>query len=225
MKKVFSVFLALTMLVCLCIPAAAAEANEEDSEVSDLFIHVCDLFFSGKGEAYDKNGNDVTTSFYSSYITAYVSGNYAAIKNGCISAGVSCIKTHDVATIQPRLTLTKTYEEMSYHLIEQKGFPYNGKTWGFVVWATGSFSYYDSTFQISSYTDPSLSYTYDGLGAAFVGSVTGTTVTRPSLINNRTTLTFTVNNTHEVSVPIPGVDLITGTIGPFETESVFTISV
>ena len=49
MKKVFSVFLALTMLVCLCIPAAAAEANEEDSDVSDLFIHVCDLFFSGKG--------------------------------------------------------------------------------------------------------------------------------------------------------------------------------
>jgi len=40
-----------------------------------------------------------------------------------------------------------------------------------------------------------------------------------------TTLTFTVNNTHEVSVSIPGVDLIPGTIGPFETESVFTISV
>ena len=34
-----------------------------------------------------------------------------------------------------------------------------------------------------------------------------------------------LNNTHEVSVPITGVDLITGTIGPFETESVFTISV
>ena len=107
MKKVFSVFLALTMLVCLCIPAAAAEANEEDSEVSDLFIHVCDLFFSGKGEAYDKNGNDVTTSFYSSYITAYASGNYAAIKNGCISAGVSCIKRRNDRTLGGTLLYSK----------------------------------------------------------------------------------------------------------------------
>lgn len=46
-----------------------------------------------------------------------------------------------------------------------------------------------------------------------------------NIMKKTTTLTFTVNNTHEVSVPIPGVDLVTGTIGPFETESVFTISV
>lgn len=46
-----------------------------------------------------------------------------------------------------------------------------------------------------------------------------------NIMKKTTTLTFTVNNTHEVSVPIPGVDLIPGTIGPFETESVFTISV
>lgn len=225
MKKFLSLFLALAMSVCLCIPASAAEANTEDTEVSDLFIQVCDLFFSGKGEAFDHSGNDVTSSFYSAYISAYTSGNYAAIKDGCISLGISCIKTHDDAAIQPRLQLTRTYEEMSYHLITQEGFPYDGKTWGFVVWATGSFTYHDSTFQIASYTSPSISYTYDGLGAAFVGSVTGNTITGPSLTNNRTTLTFTVEATHEVSVPIPGVDLITGTIGPFETESVFEISV
>ncbi len=46
-----------------------------------------------------------------------------------------------------------------------------------------------------------------------------------NIMKKTTTLTFTVNNTHEVSVSIPGVDLIPGTIGPFETESVFTISV
>lgn len=93
------------------------------------------------------------------------------------------------------------------------------------MWATGSFTYHDSTFQITSYTAPSISYTYDGLGAAFVGSVTGNTITGPSLTNNNRTLRFTVNATHTVSVPIPGVDLITGTIGPFSTSSTFSLSV
>lgn len=225
MKKYLSLFLALAISICLCIPASAAEANTEDTEVSDLFIQVCDLFFSGKGEAFDQSGNDVTSSFYSAYITAYNSENYAAIKDGCSSLGISCIKTHDEAAIQPRLELSRTYSEMSYHLITQQGFPYNGKSWGFVVSASGSFTYQDSTFQIASYTSPNISFSFDGLGAAFSASVTGNTIIGPSFTNNRTSLRFTVNATHEVSVPIPGVDYITGTIGPFNTSSVFEISV
>lgn len=223
MKRVFSLILVFLMSFSLIVPAHASDV--EESSVSETFIHVCDLFFAGKGEAYDQTGADVTDSFYNSYLSAYSAGNYAAIKSGCITSGISCIETHDVSAIQPRLELSRTYEEMKYHLVTQEGFPYDGKTWGFVVWATGSFTYHDSTFQIASYTSPNISYTYDGLGAAFVGSVTANTISIPTLINNRTTLTFTVNATHEVSVPIPGVDLITGTIGPFETESVFEISV
>ena len=121
-KKVLSLGLVIIMAFCFCVPAFATESSTDDGDVSELFIHVCDLFFDGNGEAYDQDGNDVSLAFYSTFINAYSSKDYTAIKEGCISLGISCIKTHNESAIQPRLVLTKTYEEMSYHLITQNGF-------------------------------------------------------------------------------------------------------
>lgn len=54
MKKVFSVFLALTMLVCLCIPAAAAEANEKIARfLISLFMYAT-CFSPEKGKLTTK---------------------------------------------------------------------------------------------------------------------------------------------------------------------------
>ena len=225
MKKSLSLFIILTMIFCLTLPAFATDIELSRSAASASFIEICDLFFAGKGEAFTQNGTNVTEEFYSSYIEAYSSGAYDAIKAGCISSGVSCIKVRDVSSTQTRLEMTRTYNEMSYHLITQQGYPYDGKTWGFVVQAVGSFTYHDSTLQIASYTAPRLIYSFDGLGAAFTGAVTESTVSIPTLINGRTTLKFSAEVRHEVYVPIPGIDLLTGTIGPFDTISVFEISI
>ena len=188
-------------------------------------LYKCDLFFNGDGKAYDADETDITEKFYDACSAMHSVGDYTAIIEWCIHNSVSCIKTRSEELMQPEMEMTRRYNEMSYHLITQNGFPYDGKTWGFVVRASGSFTYQDSTFQIASFGYPTISYEFDSLGAAFTGSVTGNTITGPYITDNRTKLPFTVTATHEVSVPLPGLDLITGTIGPFETESVFEIGV
>ncbi len=234
MKKSIAFLLALAFLI-LPISANAVELAENDAPIpSEDFIKVCDLLFSGNGQAFNQNDENVTHIFCNTYIDAYTNRDYATILDSFFKENVYYIQTHkesvqpreeSVYQVAPRLVMTKSYEDSKVHLVRQSGFPYDGKSWYFIVTATGSFTYNDSTFQISSFPNPTISVSFSDLGAAFTGNLESMTTTTPQLNSSRSSASFTVTTKHTVSCPIPGVDYVTGTLGPFTNVSNFTISI
>ena len=212
------------VLIVLTIPVGATSVDTE-TIVPDSFIELCDLVFSGHGEVYDESNQDVTQIFCSNYLNYYNSGNYAAILNGCYE-DISCIRTHKISTVsvQRRLELTKSYEEQSTHFVTHTGFPYNGKSWYFVVTASGTFTYNDGNAQISHFPTPTYSFSFVDIGSGFTGSVTSMTSSQINMNSARTSVSFSVDTTHTVTYPIP--NLITpGTLGPYSHTSSFTVSI
>lgn len=215
-------FVLLLMFVCMPISVNAANSSTAEMQDSDKLIKVFDQFFSGQGTAYNSANEDVTQEFYNTHIKEFCSGDYDAIKEGLNVEDIACIETYSI--IQPtRLEMTKTYEQTRIHPVRQDEYPYEGMAWYIIVTATGSFTYHDSTLQISSYEDPEISVDFADLGALFSGTPTSIKVSSPKYISNRTGISFSVTVKHTVSCPIPGIDYITDTIGPFETVSNFEI--
>lgn len=223
MKKGIAVFVVLVMLVVMTQPVYAATDNETD--VSDSFIEISTLLFTGNGEVYDANGNDITQAFLQNYQILYDSRDYAAIQNACLAENISQIRAHNQTSSQSkaRAILTIEYEEYSLHYITQEGIPYDGKTWTLLVTASGTYSYNDGMGQIIAFPTPTISYALNGLGAKFSGSIDSSRTTTPVINSSKTAVTFNTTTTHSVSCPIPGVDYITGTLGPFTTVSYFTV--
>lgn len=224
MKKVLTLILSLSLILFTFPVSTNALASSEPAppSISEKFMKVCDLFFSGNGQAYDQNNEDITSFFYNTYLPSYDVGDYVAIYNGYLNHNLSSIQVHEISIKPAGLVLNHSYEEMSYHLVKQNGFPYNGKTWEFLVFAKGTFSYYDSSFQIVDFKNPTITFDFNGLGVLFSGSVTNVTLSPITFTNNNKTAVFTVTTKHEVSCPVP--EYITGTLGPFTNVSVFNIS-
>lgn len=226
MKKSIAFILSLLLLA---LPVSANATGLEKSKApvpSENFIEICDLLFSGNGKTYNQSDEDVTKLFCDTYANAYINKDYAAILHGCFEEGIACIQTHkeSVSQITPKLVMSKSYETSQAQLVHQVGFPYDGKAWYIIVTASGDYTYYDSTNQISSFPPPTIGVSFSDLGAAFTGNVTKTKTTTPKLDSNRTSASFTVTTEHTVSCPIPGSDYITGTLGPFKNVFNFTIS-
>ena len=210
MKKLFAMFLTLCLIFSFSTTAFASSVDEREVPVASAdFKRVCDQVFEGKGEVYNANGIDITNSFLTRYNAIYQSGNYDAILSGCFKEGV----------------LHPQYEESVVHLVKQNGFPYDGKSWYLVVTATGSYGYQDSTNEIIDFPSPTINVSFSDLGALFSGSLDSIRTTKPAINSNKTSASFTVTTTHTVSCPIPGVDYVTGTLGPFTNVSNFTIEV
>lgn len=228
LKKVFATFLALCFMLSLSTTAfASSTENREISVANADFKRVCNQVFQGNGEVYNTNGVDVTDSFLTKYYGAYQSGNYDEILSGCFADGITQISGHNniMPDVTTRSVLHPQYEESVVHLVTQNGFPYDGKSWYLVVTATGSYGYQDSTNEIISFPSPTINVSFSDLGALFSGSLDSIKTTQPVINSSKTSASFSVTTTHTVSCPIPSVDYITGTLGPFTNVSNFTIEV
>lgn len=217
--------LALILAVLTLPMSVFAAENSNDMSVvpSDDFIRMCDLLFAGNGEVYSSDGVDITQSFVLEYGTAYSSNDYATILRACYSSDVSQIRTHSKG-VPTRAIMDIPYEERVVHFITQNGFPYDGKSWYFMVTASGTYAYNDGYQYIQNFPAPTISVSYHDLGALFSGSLTSMSVTSPAFNSSKTSVSFTVTTTHTVSCPIPGSDYLTGTLGPFTNRSNFTIN-
>lgn len=228
MKKLFAMFLTLCLIFSFSTTAFASSVDEREVPVASAdFKRVCDQVFEGKGEVYNANGIDITNSFLTRYNAIYQSGNYDAILSGCFKEGISQLTGHKniVPDVTTRTVLHPQYEESVVHLVKQNGFPYDGKSWYLVVTATGSYGYQDSTNEIIDFPSPTINVSFSDLGALFSGSLDSIRTTKPAINSNKTSASFTVTTTHTVSCPIPGVDYVTGTLGPFTNVSNFAIEV
>lgn len=229
MKKVLAVFLSsILMLSLLCTPAFAAETRVSavnETEVADGFVATCDLVFSGKGEVFNSEGIEITQSFVYACREAYNMRNYAAILEACYDMEVFRICAHGNTETKAstRAYMTLSYEEYAIHFITQEGFPYDGKSWYFMVTATGTYVYLDGYDTIQAVHEPTIDVSYIDLGAAFAGSLDSVSVSTPVISADRSYATFNVTTEHTVGCPIPGVDFIMGTLGPFTNVSYFTI--
>lgn len=228
MKKLFAIFLALCLIFNFSTIAFASPAEKREIPVASAdFKKVCDQVFQGKGEVYNASGIDITNSFLTRYNEIYQSGNYNAILYGCFEEGVSQLTGHKniVPDVTDRAVLHPQYEESAVHLVKQNGFPYDGKSWYLTVTATGSYGYQDSTNEIIDFPSPTISVSFSDLGALFSGSLDSVRTTRPVVNSSKTSASFSVTTTHTVSCPIPGVDNVTGALGPFTNVSNFTVEV
>lgn len=228
-KKFVSIFVLFVLALSISAGALEPVTNEETQALPSVFIEKCDLLFSGSGKIYTHNGEDVTQLFCTTYMSTYKVGDYVAIRDACRAENISYIKTYRENTLaMPRLSMTKSYEESELYLVENKEFPYKGKTWYFEVKATGSFTYNDGNFQISSFPNPTIEVAYYDTGSLFAGSLTSMTTTTPRLNSSKNSASFTVTTKHTMSCPIPdvsgGTAPVTGTLGPFTYVSNFTIS-
>ncbi len=231
-KKVASLFLVVFILTGLLAPAYAMEIeNEGDADadnstvtVTSDMIKVCNLVFDGNGELYNSDGDDVTENFIIKYNDFYMNKDYISIVNAFNEEGISNIYAHGNknSAVQPIAFMDIPYDEVVVHLVTQNEFPYNGKSWYFIVEATGTYVYQISGY-IYSFPTPTINVSYSGLGELFSGSLTSINVTTPVLNSSKNEASFTVTTQHEVSCPIPGLDYITGTLGPFTNVSNFKI--
>lgn len=219
------------LLNVIAIPAyaststATASVSPSNPEVSTEFIKVCDLVFVGNGEVINSDGLDITQNFIAAYLDVYTSNDYSTILSACYKLGISQFRGHGdpVAQISPRAYMTLSYDESVVHFVTQEGFPYDGKSWYFIVTATGTYRYEDGNQIILEVSMPTITTTFSDLGAAFSGSCNSTTIDSPVISSDRSYATIKVTTEHTVSCPIPGASYITGTLGPFTNISNFTI--
>ncbi len=226
MKKILMrVSLLLVIIFCVTPFSAYATTSGTEPEISERFVAICDLVFSGKGEVYNSEGIEITQDFVNAYLGAYNTGNYDTILGACYDMGISRILGHGDKIMQPstRAFMTLSYEEHAVHFVTQEGPPYDGKSWHFIVTATGTYVYNDGYQRIEEVRTPTISASYHDIGAAFAGSLDSVRTTTPIISSDGSYATFNVTTTHTVGCPIPGVGSIMGTLGPFTHVSYFTI--
>ena len=228
LRKLFAFFLSLCLMLAFSTNVFAASGDDEKNLVAnDDFKKVCDQVFQGNGEVYKANSEDVTNSFLEEYYAAYQSENYDYILEGCYDDGIVQITgySNHSADVTPRTMMQLQYDRSVIHLITQHGVPYDGKSWYLVVTATGTFGYQESMNEIVHFPEPTIKVSFSDLGALFSGNLEGISITQPVINSSKTAASFSVTTTHTVSCPIPGLEYITGTLGPFTNVSNFTISV
>lgn len=225
-RSLFCIIVSIAFVFSMGLVSMAASSGNTNAAVPNSdFIRICNQLFAGNGEVYTIDGTEVTNNFVSKYNSAYQSKDYASILSGCYKDDISRIHARKIAepTYATRAVLQLTYEESVAHLIRQSGFPYDGKSWYLVITASGSYGYQDTTGQIISFPSPTIRASFSDLGALFSGSLDSMKTTAPSINSSKTAASFKVTTTHTVSCPIPGVDYVTGTLGPFTNVSDFTI--
>ena len=226
-RSLLCVLLSIVLMLGFNLNAFASPESDESVEVADdNFIEICDLLFSGYGEVYDSNGSDITSSFISEYFGTYQSRDYSMILSKCYAENISQIRTHKATELSSSArasVLQLAYEDSITHFITNNAAPYEGKSWYVTVTASGTYGYAEPDNRILSCNNPSMSVSFGSLGALFSGNIERIRSSTPLINNNAMCITFTVYLEHTVSCPIPGVDHITGTLGPFNTESNFTI--
>lgn len=225
-KKLLAMLLTLCLITGLSTTTFAASVKSEDIPTPNAeFIKICEQIFTGNGEVYTSNGTDITTSFIAKYNSAYLSKDYQTILAGCYADNISQLngRSHIEVNTATRAVLQLRYEESKAHLVRQNGFPYDGKSWYLIVTASGSYGYQDSTGQIISFPAPTINISFSDLGALFTGNLNSMTTTTPVLNSSKSSASFKVTTSHTVSCPIPGLDYVTGTLGPFSNVSNFTI--
>ncbi len=203
MKKILMrVSLLLVIIFCVTPFSAYATTSGTEPEISERFVAICDLVFSGKGEVYNSEGIEITQDFVNAYLGAYNTGNYDTILGACYDMGISRILGHGDKIMQPstRAFMTLSYEEHAVHFVTQEGPPC-----------------------IEEVRTPTISASYHDIGAAFAGSLDSVRTTTPIISSDGSYATFNVTTTHTVGCPIPGVGSIMGTLGPFTHVSYFTI--
>lgn len=225
-KQLLAMLLTFLLIASLSMTAFASSTQEETPLPNADFVNVCDQVFAGNGEVFTSSGTDVTSSFIAKYKNAYLSKDFQTILDGCYSDNIAHLDGHKYtkASSSTRSVLQLKYEESKVHLVTQKGFPYDGKSWYLVVTATGTYGYQDTTGQIINFPSPTINVSFSDLGALFNGSLDSVRTTAPVINSSKTSASFKTTTTHTVSCPIPGSDYLTGTLGPFTNESSFTIS-
>ena len=223
-RRVIAIVLVLALMMTTTVFASDA-SESRSTTLPEQAIKNYDLLFAGKGEVYDSFGNVITQQFIVENISLYSSGNYDAIRQSCYNMNVSRIHVHESNIVQPssRAFLEIEYEDTITHYITQPEPPFEGKEWEINVTAHGTYIYQDSYQYIYNFPEPWISYSFWGEGALFSAYVTENRITTPRLNSDKSAASFTVETYHCVDGPVPGLDTVTYTLGPFYTESDFVI--
>ena len=228
MKKLRAlVLIVMTVVVLGCgsVQALATDETENELIADENFIEMCERIFSGNGEIIDSVGNDITDYFVSKYSAYFESGEYTEILKMCFDEGVSELRGHYSEKLETRASVRKVYEETAIHLVTNVSYPpYPGKEWYLLVTVSGVILYDTWSEQIISCPSPTVSIEFGSLGALFTGNLTSVNVSTPVIDNSNYSVSFFVTTVHTVSYPIPGLDYITGELGPFTNMSNFTIN-
>lgn len=220
--SLFAVVSLIMVLVLLLIPVSvSADAEETNSyAVGPKYISMLDSFFAGNGTAYGENGTEITETIYSSYLDAYKNSDYNTIMEGLKTDGVTRIKTRELTDSKERQTRTKSYTEYDAVLMTHSGYPFDGKSWYFLVEATGKLYYDDSTVEITSSSSPSINCSFEDLGTAFEGSYSYT-VTTPRISADKSYISFTVNATQTITYDFGDDAPMIGTLDIYYSTSNF----
>lgn len=231
-----SKYLGITIVIVLTFITSVGFVHADDfnqtmiQPIESTFPHECELLFNGQGTIYDQDGNDITTSFVERYQLLFQAQDFDTILSCCFEENVDLIETGQIIVERDsaktdglRTILYPTYELYRRHIITQTGNPYHGKRWTFCVCATGSYTYQDSYGgYIVYFPNPTYGFSFEDIGEAFSGSVTSINVTTPVVSGN--TATFSITTSHELTCPIPLIDPLTSTLGPFTRTSNFSIT-
>jgi hypothetical protein len=236
MKKLMRYFicgaLAVIMLCSTATALAASSVNYETVVVTADLIQLYEQVFTGNGEVYDASGRDVTTSFVARLNGAYQSGDYESILAACYKEGISRIVGYQYTISQNREDVgtraveNKTYSKMVAHLVTNPGPWYPGKAWYLIVTASGSYSVgyaYPNIIVVYNVSTPTVDVSYADEGSAFVGTLNSITISTPVISPSATSFSFSVTTVHSMTCPIPGMEWLTGTLGPFTNVSNFTV--
>lgn len=207
------------------LAATSGLANKSDS-VSQTLVEVWDMVFSGNGEIYNENGDDITANFIAEYQLLYDDSNFSLLSEACDIENVSTIHTrHFPDTPSTRTIFEYSYNERVTHRVKQEGSPFPGKTWYLVVIASGSYRYQDSYGgYIIDFPGPTISFEFVDTGDAFSPSLDSNQVTSPSYSADKRSVTFTVTTTHHLDYFFSDSGgAVFGEMGPYETKAVFTI--
>lgn len=220
MKKVCSILLAVVMVACAFSATAFAAAPDSDNASNagfEKFVEMYSDFFSEpeKYSVLDANDEDVTTEFYDSYSSLYLTNNFDALfeevcENGYV---LSWIEASDKnpgsrSVNSEEFTASRFYSTtlMFEGIVEGAGT---------VMTYTISGTYTVSNGIISSHSDASLDVFYNDAGDSYVITTTNKSTTA-IVTSNKTEVTFSGYFYPKVSFYADGVLFIkSATYGPY----------
>lgn len=196
--------------------------NNIESE-SASFRKVITAVFKGDGVVYDKKGLIVTEAFIQKNCKFFEKGDYLSIRSAAENDGIGCI-IGDILYGPILPPETGSYEKIAYNFVQQTTAPNQGKTWYFIVTATGQYKYTpnpDGTNTINYFYGPFYSFRFEGEGSMFSGSVISTYSSGVSFNGSNTKANFYIRTTHKMTCNVSS--FVSYDLGTYTITNYFTV--
>ena len=215
----------MTLLVLLTTTFSALAVDDaQECGPSEEFIAVCGNFFASYPQvaALDKQGNDVSASFYQEHLGEYQSQDYPALWQAFLQelSAMSWDTIEEKPSTRAIMNLTATKTRYIAGAT-QDHMPQ--ATFEMMFSVSGTYAVSDGTREIISCSNAAVNIEYMQLGTLFSYSMVSPSTNSYISADRKNvyfTGQFTLNISHVTPDPFPGVIVWTESLGPYSETAV-----